>query len=256
MPDKDVVISIRDVTKIYGHGDSSVAALNGVNLDIHKGETVAIVGKSGSGKSTLTHIMATLDQPTFGTVRINGKDTTKLSRRAINRLRNRTFGFVFQQFYLNSRDTVLNNVMLPLVIAGIKPSNRRERATNALATVELSDKLKSKANDLSGGQKQRVCIARAIVNNPSVIFADEPTGNLDSTTGEVIQNLLFDLNKTKGITLVIVTHDLDLAAKCDRQIHIKDGRIIDEATDDTDEVKSATAKSVGKSAKSAKGGRK
>ena len=276
MPDKDVVISIRDVTKIYGHGDSSVAALNGVNLDIHKGETVAIVGKSGSGKSTLTHIMATLDQPTSGTVRINGKDTTKLSRRAINRLRNRTFGFVFQQFYLNSRDTVLNNVMLPLVIAGIKPSNRRERATDALATVELSDKLKSKANratdalatvelsdklkskanDLSGGQKQRVCIARAIVNNPSVIFADEPTGNLDSTTGEVIQNLLFDLNKTKGITLVIVTHDLDLAAKCDRQIHIKDGRIIDEVADDTDEVQSATAKSVGKSAKSAKGGRK
>ena len=152
MPDKDVVISIRDVTKIYGHGDSSVAALNGVNLDIHKGETVAIVGKSGSGKSTLTHIMATLDQPTSGTVRINGKDTTKLSRRAINRLRNRTFGFVFQQFYLNSRDTVLNNVMLPLVIAGIKPSNRRERATDALATVELSDKLKSKANDLSMNQ--------------------------------------------------------------------------------------------------------
>ena len=253
MPDKDTVISIRDVTKIYGHGDSAVTALNGVNLDIRRGETVAIVGKSGSGKSTLTHVMATLDQPTSGAVRINGKDTTK---RAINRLRNRTFGFVFQQFYLNSRDTVLNNVMLPLVIAGIKPSNRRERATNALATVELSDKLKSKANDLSGGQKQRVCIARAIVNNPSVIFADEPTGNLDSNTGEVIQNLLFDLNKTKGITLVIVTHDLDLAAKCDRQIHIKDGQIIDEATDDTDEVKSATAKSVGKSAKSAKGGRK
>lgn len=256
MPDRDTAISVRNVTKVYGHGDSAVTALSGVNLDIRKGETVAIVGKSGSGKSTLTHIMATLDQPSSGVVYINGKDVTKLSRRAINRLRNRTFGFVFQQFYLNSRDTVLNNVMLPMVIAGIKPSNRRRRALEALQTVELADKTKSRANDLSGGQKQRVCIARAIVNNPSVIFADEPTGNLDSNTGEVIQDLLFGLNKAKGITLVIVTHDLDLAAKCDRQIHIKDGRIIDEATDNTDEVKSATAKSVGKSAKSAKGGRK
>ncbi len=250
MPDRDTAISVRNVTKVYGHGDSAVTALSGVNLDIRKGETVAIVGKSGSGKSTLTHIMATLDQPSSGVVYINGKDVTKLSRRAINRLRNRTFGFVFQQFYLNSRDTVLNNVMLPMVIAGIKPSNRRRRALEALQTVELADKTKSRANDLSGGQKQRVCIARAIVNNPSVIFADEPTGNLDSTTGEVIQDLLFGLNKAKGITLVIVTHDLDLAAKCDRQIHIKDGQIIDGVSGDTDTVDTAG------SARSMKGGRK
>lgn len=250
MPDRDTAISVRNVTKVYGHGDSAVTALSGVNLDIRKGETVAIVGKSGSGKSTLTHIMATLDQPSSGVVYINGKDVTKLSRRAINRLRNRTFGFVFQQFYLNSRDTVLNNVMLPMVIAGIKPSNRRRRALEALQTVELADKTKSRANDLSGGQKQRVCIARAIVNNPSVIFADEPTGNLDSNTGEVIQDLLFGLNKAKGITLVIVTHDLDLAAKCDRQIHIKDGQIIDDVSGDTDTVDTAG------SARSMKGGRK
>ena len=250
MPDRDAAISVRNVTKVYGHGDSAVTALSGVNLDIRKGETVAIVGKSGSGKSTLTHIMATLDQPSSGVVYINGKDVTKLSRRAINRLRNRTFGFVFQQFYLNSRDTALNNVMLPMVIAGIKPSNRRRRALEALQTVELADKTKSRANDLSGGQKQRVCIARAIVNNPSVIFADEPTGNLDSTTGEVIQDLLFGLNKAKGITLVIVTHDLDLAAKCDRQIHIKDGQIIDGVSGDTDTVDTAG------SARSMKGGRK
>ena len=250
MPDRDTAISVRNVTKVYGHGDSAVTALSGVNLDIRKGETVAIVGKSGSGKSTLTHIMATLDQPSSGAVYINGKDVTKLSRRAINRLRNRTFGFVFQQFYLNSRDTVLNNVMLPMVIAGIKPSNRRRRALEALQTVELADKTKSRANDLSGGQKQRVCIARAIVNNPSVIFADEPTGNLDSNTGEVIQDLLFGLNKAKGITLVIVTHDLDLAAKCDRQIHIKDGQIIDGVSGDTDTVDTAG------SARSMKGGRK
>ena len=250
MPDRDTAISVRNVTKVYGHGDSAVTALSGVNLDIRKGETVAIVGKSGSGKSTLTHIMATLDQPSSGVVYINGKDVTKLSRRAINRLRNRTFGFVFQQFYLNSRDTVLNNVMLPMVIAGIKPSNRRRRALEALQTVELADKTKSRANDLSGGQKQRVCIARAIVNNPSVIFADEPTGNLDSNTGEVIQDLLFGLNKAKGITLVIVTHDLDLAAKCDRQIHIKDGQIIDGVSGDTDTVDTAG------SARSMKGSRK
>lgn len=239
MPKNNTVISIRNVTKIYGHGDSSVTALNGVNLDIKRGETLAIVGKSGSGKSTLAHILATLDQPTSGEVIIDGKDSAKLPRRIVNRLRNRTFGFVFQQFYMNSRDTVLNNVMLPMVIAGVKPSTRRKRAMEALKTVELADKVKSKANDLSGGQKQRVCIARAIVNNPAVIFADEPTGNLDSATGDVIQKLLFDLNRTKGITLVIVTHDMELAAKCDRQIHIKDGQIIDESQDTTDSVKSA-----------------
>lgn len=231
MPKGNEIIAIHDVVKVYGHGDSSVRALDEVSLAIRKGESVAIVGKSGSGKSTLTHILATLDKPTGGQVLINGKDTTKMSSRMLNRLRNRTFGFVFQQFYMNSRDTVINNVMLPMVIAGVKPSVRRKRAMEALEIVDLADKVKAKANDLSGGQKQRVCIARAIVNNPSIIFADEPTGNLDSNTGDKIQNLLFKLNREKGITLVIVTHDLELAAKCDRQIHIKDGRIIDEADD-------------------------
>ena len=239
MPKDNEIIAIHDVVKVYGRGDSSVRALDEVSLAIKKGESVAIVGKSGSGKSTLTHVLATLDKPTSGQVLINGKDTTKMSNRMLNRLRNRTFGFVFQQFYMNSRDTVLNNVMLPMVIAGVKPSTRRKRAMEALKTVELADKVKSKANDLSGGQKQRVCIARAIVNNPAVIFADEPTGNLDSATGDVIQKLLFDLNRTKGITLVIVTHDMELAAKCDRQIHIKDGQIVDESQDVTDSVKSA-----------------
>lgn len=241
MPKDNEIIAIHDVVKVYGRGDSSVRALDEVSLAIKKGESVAIVGKSGSGKSTLTHVLATLDKPTSGQVLINGKDTTKMSNRMLNRLRNRTFGFVFQQFYTNSRDTVINNVMLPMVIAGVKPSVRRKRAMEALEIVDLADKVKAKANDLSGGQKQRVCIARAIVNNPSVIFADEPTGNLDSNTGDKIQNLLFKLNREKGITLVIVTHDLELAAKCDRQIHIKDGRVVDD-TDDTSGKKAKETK--------------
>lgn len=227
----EVVITAEHVDKVYGRKDNAFQALNDINLQIRRGESVAIVGRSGSGKSTLTHILATLDQPTRGKVIINGKDATKLSNRQLNRLRNKSFGFVFQQFFMNSRDTVLNNVMLPMVIAGVKPSVRKHRALEALKTVELSDKANVKANDLSGGQKQRVCIARAIVNNPTLIFADEPTGNLDSATGDVIENLLFGLNRDKGITLVIVTHDPELAAKCDRQLHIKDGRLVDASED-------------------------
>jgi putative ABC transport system ATP-binding protein len=173
------------------------------------------------------HILALLDVPTSGTVEISGVDATKLKTRQINRLRNRRFGFVFQQFFMNSRDTVLNNVMLPLKIAGMRKGERKRRAMEVLSIVDLTDKAKAKANDLSGGQKQRVCIARALVNNPTVIFADEPTGNLDSTTGAAVEDLLFNLNKEKGITLIIVTHDAELAARCKRQIYIKDGRIVD-----------------------------
>lgn len=227
----EVVISAEHIDKVYGRRENSFRALTDINLQIRRGESVAIVGKSGSGKSTLTHILATLDQPTKGKIIINGKDLSKLSNRQLNKLRNRSFGFVFQQFFMNSRDTVLNNVMLPMVIAGVRPSVRKRRALEALKTVELEDKANVRANDLSGGQKQRVCIARAIVNNPTLIFADEPTGNLDTATGDVIENLLFGLNRDKGITLVIVTHDPELAAKCDRQLHIKDGRLVDASED-------------------------
>ena len=223
-----MIITVSNLTKVYGKKSSAFTALEGINLTIKKGESVAIVGKSGSGKSTLMHLLALLDVPTSGTIKIGETDVTKLKKKQINLLRNRRFGFVFQQFFMNSRDSVLNNVVLPLKIAGVGKSARKQRALEALKIVQLDDKAKNKANDLSGGQKQRVCIARAIVNNPSVIFADEPTGNLDSTTGELVEDLLFSLHKDKGITLIIVTHDKDLANRCDRQIYIKDGKIIDD----------------------------
>lgn len=224
----DTVIEVHNLTKVYGKRSSAFTALKNLNLTINKGESVAIVGKSGSGKSTLMHLLALLDKPTEGKIEINGINSTALKNRALNRLRNQSFGFVFQQFFMNPQDTVLENVMLPLKIAGTKRKTRKRLATEALRTVGLSDRLKFKANDLSGGQKQRVCIARAIVNHPEVLFADEPTGNLDSATGEKVIKLLFDLNRKQGVTLIIVTHDEDLAQLCDRQIRISDGKIIED----------------------------
>lgn len=228
---KNSLLQTKNLKKVYGKRDTVFEALKNVNIDIESGESVAIIGKSGSGKSTLMHLLALLDQPSEGDIYLNGQNTSKLKNRKLNRLRNKEFGFVFQSFFMNANDTVLNNVILPLKIAGIGRRERKRRAMEALKVVELDDKFKNKAKDLSGGQKQRVCIARAIVNNPKVIFADEPTGNLDSATGEKIEKLLFDLNKEKGITLIIVTHDEELAAKCKRQIRIADGAVVaDEKT--------------------------
>lgn len=220
------IISLHQVTKVYGKGDNAVEALRGIDLDIGSGEVIAIIGRSGSGKSTLAHVMATLDRPTSGKVLINGSEVGRRSRRASNRLRNQEIGFVFQQFFMNARDSVLDNVMLPMVIAGIRPKLRRKRALDALETVGLLDKAYARASDLSGGQKQRVCIARAIVNKPSIILADEPTGNLDTATSRVVEDMLFQLNQERGITLVIVTHDPDLAQRCGRQVRIADGRVV------------------------------
>lgn len=220
------VIEARNIKKSYGRNESKFDALKGVDLKIEEGESVAIIGKSGSGKSTFMHILALLDKPTSGEILLNNQDVTSISKKELDKTRNKQFGFVFQQFFMNSKDTVLNNVMLPLKIGGITNSKRKEMALEALRAVELDDKINNKANNLSGGQKQRVCIARALVNNPKIIFADEPTGNLDSTTGDKIEQLLFDLNKEKGITLIIVTHDSELAARCDRQINIRDGVIV------------------------------
>ena len=219
------LLTVRGLHKTYGKRDSKFEALRGINLQIDRGESVAIIGKSGSGKSTLMHLLALLDRPTKGEITLDGTRTSKLKQRQLNTLRNKEFGFVFQQFFMNANYTVLNNVMLPLKIAGVGSKERKRRAMHALTIVGLESKAKNKANNLSGGQKQRVCIARAIVNDPAVIFADEPTGNLDSTTGAKIEEILFKLNREKNITLIIVTHDEELAEKCDRQIRIADGRI-------------------------------
>lgn len=220
------VIEAKNIKKSYGKNETKFDALKGVDLKVGKGESVAIIGKSGSGKSTFMHILALLDQPTSGDIYLNGKNVTSIRKKVLNKTRNEEFGFVFQQFFMNAKDTVLNNVLLPLKIGGISGSKRKKMALDALKAVGLEDKVQNKANNLSGGQKQRVCIARALVNNPQIIFADEPTGNLDSATGKKIEELLFDLNKNKGITLIIVTHDPDLAARCDRQVHVRDGLIV------------------------------
>lgn len=222
------LMEVKNVQRVFGKGESEFIALNDVSLTIEKGESVAIIGKSGSGKSTLMHILALLDRPTKGEIILDGKDVTQIKEKQLNHVRNQQFGFVFQQFFMNAKDSVLDNVTLPLKISGVPAKRRKELAMKALQQVDLAEKAKSKANDLSGGQKQRVCVARAIINQPQVIFADEPTGNLDSTTGERIENLLFDLNQSQGITLIIVTPDEDLAARCDRKIRMRDGKIIEE----------------------------
>lgn len=223
---KSNLIEVKNLVKVYRDGNTYFKALNGVSFSIQKGESVAIIGKSGSGKSTLMHLLAALDKPNEGEILINGQNIAKMKKRDLNKLRNQTFGFVFQQFFMNPKDTVLQNVILPLKIAGVSSRKRKEIALKALEAVELTDKAKNKASNLSGGQKQRVCVARAIANSPEIIFADEPTGNLDSKTSKKIEDLLFGLNKENGITLIIVTHDESLAAKCDRQIRIQDGQIV------------------------------
>lgn len=219
------VLETENLVKIYGRGETRFDALKGVNLQINEGESVAVVGKSGSGKSTLMHLLALLDAPTHGVVALKGQPTNNLDAKQLNELRNSAFGFVFQQFFLTPNQTVLENVTLPLKIAGVHAAERKRRGMEALEQLEMADKASNKATDLSGGQKQRVVIARALINNPSVIFADEPTGNLDTATSDVVEDILFGLNKEKGITLVVVTHDPDLASRCSRQIYLVDGEI-------------------------------
>lgn len=219
------MIELKQVTKTYGKKQNAFRALDDINLTIPDGASVAILGKSGSGKSTLMHVMSGLDRPERGEVIVDGENILKLKQKQIDRFRAEKIGFIFQSFFVQGNESVGDNVSLPLEIATVSRASRRKRVGSALRSVELADKQKNKAKDLSGGQKQRLAIARAIVGNPSIIFADEPTGNLDSATGEQIENLLFSYNKHKGATLIIVTHDAELAAKCGMVITIKDGQI-------------------------------
>lgn len=220
-----MIFTAKDITKIYGKGDNAFVALDKVSLEVKKGESIAILGKSGSGKSTLMHVLAALDRVNSGTIGFDENQYQDMSAKNLDKLRSQKFGFIFQQFFLNGRETVLENVMLPLKISGSARGDRKDRATKALQEVDLLDKINNRAVNLSGGQRQRVAIARALVNDPEVIFADEPTGNLDSENGYRIVELLFRLNKEKGITLIIVTHDAELANMCQRQFTMKDGKL-------------------------------
>lgn len=217
-----------ELSKTYKSGSDEYRALNSVTVSIAEDDCLAIVGKSGSGKSTLMHLLACLDSPSSGKITFDGEDVTTFSQRKLNSFRNETFGFVFQQFFLNGRDSVLENVVLPLKIRGLSAAARRDKGMEYLRAVGLEDKARKPAKDLSGGEKQRVCIARALASEPKVIFADEPTGNLDSVTGAMVEDTLFRLNREQGIAVVIVTHDDELAAKCARRIELKDGEIISE----------------------------
>jgi putative ABC transport system ATP-binding protein len=217
------MLEVVNVNKIYGKKDKAFNALSDITLSFEKGTSNAIVGKSGSGKSTLLHILIGLDHPTNGLVLYNGKNI--LRDMNTDSWRGKNVGIVFQQFFLQPNDSVLDNVGLPLKLQGISKKIRNIKAAEALKKVGLEDRMKSKANDLSGGQKQRVAIARALVDNPSILIADEPTGNLDTENGDAIEQLLFDLQKKLRTTLVIVTHDSDLAKRCERVIYLKDGKI-------------------------------
>jgi putative ABC transport system ATP-binding protein len=218
------VIVTKDLTKVYKMGEFEVSALCGVSMKIERGEVVSIMGPSGSGKSTLMNILGCLDLPTSGEYTLDGERVADLNDDQLADIRNRKVGFVFQSFNLLSRTTALANVELPLRYAGVT-TERRQKALEALEAVGLKDRVMHRPTELSGGQQQRVAIARALVNNPAIIMADEPTGNLDSKVGKEIMTLLLDLNLKKGTTLIIITHDPTVAAQTQRVIHLRDGEV-------------------------------
>jgi putative ABC transport system ATP-binding protein len=224
----DAVLELDGVTKVYGE-QPPVAALRGVSFSVRRGELVAIVGPSGSGKSTLLHVMGTLERPSGGVVRIGGVDAARLRDRDLSRLRAREIGFVFQQFFLAEHATVRENVADGLLYAGVEAPERRRRADEALARVGLSARARFKPTKLSGGERQRVAIARALVGRPAIVLADEPTGNLDSTTGAAIMELIGELNGA-GATIVMITHDAALADRLPRQVRMLDGRVVSDVS--------------------------
>jgi putative ABC transport system ATP-binding protein len=227
------VIEVENLTKIFGRGESRVEALAGVSLKVERGEWVAVVGPSGSGKSTLMSLLGLLDRPTSGRYLLDGREVSGLRGGEVTKARRELIGFVFQSYNLLPRQSARKNVELPLVYAGVHGAERKKRALQALERVELSDRTDHKPPELSGGQKQRAAIARALVNRPAILLADEPTGNLDTKSGEGILDLFGELN-ADGTTLIVVTHDREVAARADRIVEVRDGRIV--ADDRTHEI--------------------
>ncbi len=227
MSENNTVVNAKDLTKVFTMGDVEVHALRGLSVEIKRGEVISIMGPSGSGKSTLMNILGCLDRPTSGEYCLDGESIAELKDEQLAVIRNRKVGFVFQSFNLLPRSTALTNVELPLRYSPPNGRKRRELAEEALVEVGLGDRISHRPNELSGGQQQRVAIARALVNDPAIVMADEPTGNLDSKSGDEIMELLMKLNQEKGTTLIIVTHDPEIAAQTQRVIHIRDGVVSD-----------------------------
>jgi putative ABC transport system ATP-binding protein len=237
------LIETRDLWKTYVVGSEEVHALRGVSIDIERGEYVAIMGPSGSGKSTLMNLIGCLDTPSRGSYLLNGKQVSQMNDNELARIRNEEIGFVFQTFNLLPRASALQNVELPLVYAGVGAGEREGRARAALERVELADRMHHRPNELSGGQRQRVAIARALVNNPSILLADEPTGNLDTKTGNEIMALFAKLH-AGGNTLVVVTHEADVAALAERTIHIRDGQVEQDLSNSKFKIQNANSDRV------------
>jgi putative ABC transport system ATP-binding protein len=235
-----MLIDIRDITKVYDMGEERVHALNGVSLGVERGEYVAVMGPSGSGKSTLMNLIGCLDTPTSGSYVLNGREVARMTDDELAQIRNQEIGFVFQTFNLLPRTTALQQVELPLVYSGVPKKDRRDRAVRALEAVGLGDRMGHHPNEMSGGQRQRVAVARALINDPSILLADEPTGNLDSQTGAEIMTLFDELN-SRGNTIILVTHEEDIAAHARRIVRLRDGKIREDRPNEARAAVSTTA---------------
>jgi putative ABC transport system ATP-binding protein len=239
-----MLIDIRDITKVYDMGEERVRALDGVTVAVERGEYVAIMGPSGSGKSTLMNLIGCLDTPTSGSYVLNGREVARMSDDELAQIRNQEIGFVFQTFNLLPRTTALHQVELPLVYTGVPKRERRERAVRALEAVGLGDRMAHHPNEMSGGQRQRVAVARALINTPSILLADEPTGNLDSQTGSEIMALFDDLN-SRGNTIILVTHEEDIAAHARRIVRLRDGKVREDRANDARAASESTTATAG-----------